>query len=131
MARAILSRAGVQNLDLIEADAAALDCARQNITDPRAQFHWADVTQMRPALPWEMVVTNPPFHTQRSPDANLGLGFIRAAHARLAGHGQLWLVANRQLPYAAPLRALFREVEELGNDATFRLIRAAFPLRNR
>lgn len=131
LARAILSRAGVQSLDLIEADAVALACARQNITDARAAFHWADVTQHRPALPWDMVVTNPPFHTQRSPDASLGLGFITAAHAKLAGHGQLWLVANRQLPYTAPLRTLFREVEELGNDPTFRLIRAAFPVRAR
>ncbi len=131
LARAILSRAGVQSLDLIEADAVALACARQNIADARAAFHWADVTQHRPTLPWDMIVTNPPFHTQRSPDANLGLGFIKAAHAKLAGHGQLWLVANRQLPYTAPLRSLFREVEEFGHDATFRLIRAAYPLRAR
>ncbi len=129
LARAILARDGVRSLDLIEADHSALDCARHNITDPRANFHWADATQMRPALPWDAVIMNPPFHTARSPDAALGLGFIRNAHARLAAHGQLWLVANRQLPYTAPVRALFREVDEIGTDARFRLIRAAFPLR--
>jgi len=129
LARAILDRDGVRSLDLIEADNAALECARRNITDPRASFHWADATQLRPALPWDAIVMNPPFHAARSPDAALGLGFIRNAHARLAAHGQLWLVANRQLPYTAPIRALFREVEEFGTDARFRLIRAAFPLR--
>jgi 16S rRNA (guanine1207-N2)-methyltransferase len=131
LSRAILARNGVRSLDLIEADADALACARENITDPRAVFHWADVADVRPALPWEVVVMNPPFHASRSANAGLGLGFITAAHAKLAAHGQLWLVANRQLPYIAPIRTLFRDVEEIGNDATFRLIRAGFPLRNR
>lgn len=131
LSRAILTVAGVSSLDIIDADARALDCARQNITDPRAVFHWADVASVRPALPWEAVVMNPPFHTQRSANAGIGLAFITAAHARLASNGQLWLVANRQLPYASALRVLFRDVDELGNDATFRLIRAAFPQRTR
>ncbi len=129
LSRAILARKGVQHLDVIEADADALACAKINLTDPRAQFHWADVTQFRPAHLWDCVVMNPPFHTARSPDAGLGLGFIAAAHAKLAPSGKLWLVANRQLPYLAPLRALFREVEEFGNDASFRLVCAAYPKR--
>jgi len=131
LSRAILARTGVQHLDVIEADAAALDCARHNITDGRAQFHWADVAQFRPARLWDAVVMNPPFHTARSPDAGLGLAFITAAHKGLAPNGQLWLVANRQLPYTAAVRAMFRDVEELGSDPTFRLIRAAIPLRHR
>ena len=131
LARAILARDGVKSLDLIEADAVALDCARQNILDARAQFHWADVAAIRPALPWDGVVMNPPFHTSRSANPALGLAFITAAHARLAGHGQLWAVANRQLPYPAALRGLFHEVEEYGRDPTFRLIRAGFPIRSR
>ncbi len=131
LSRAILARDGVKTLDLIEADAVALDCARQNITDARASFHWADVGDVRPALPWEAVVMNPPFHTTRSANPALGLAFLTAAHARLAGHGQLWAVANRQLPYPAALKGMFRDVEEFGTDPTFRLIRAAFPIRAR
>ena len=37
LARAILARDGVRQLDLVEAEAAALDCARRNVTDPRAR----------------------------------------------------------------------------------------------
>jgi 16S rRNA (guanine1207-N2)-methyltransferase len=131
LSRAILARDGVRSLDLIEADAAALACARQNIADSRASFHWADVADVRPTLPWEAVVMNPPFHTTRSANPALGLAFLTAAHARLAGHGQLWVVANRQLPYPAALKGMFRDVEEFGRDPTFRLIRAAFPIRAR
>lgn len=131
LSRVILARAGVVSLDLIEAEALALDCARKNITDPRAQFHWADVTAFRPARLWDAVIMNPPFHAGRDADASIGLGFIKAAQRGLNPGGALWLVANRQLPYIEVLQSLFRDVEEFGKDPSFRLIRAAVPLRAR
>lgn len=131
LARAILAREGVTSLDLIEADAEALACARDNITDPRAVFHWADATTFKPARPWDAVVMNPPFHTSRAADPDLGAAFIRAAHRGLLPTGTLWLVANRHLPYDRILTPLFRTVEEIGGDGVFRLIRAAGPIRVR
>jgi 16S rRNA (guanine1207-N2)-methyltransferase len=127
LAQAVLARPGPQSLDLVEADHSALTCARANIPDPRARFHWADATRYRPARPWDGVVMNPPFHNLRSLDAQLGLAFIRAAHAGLAAQGQIWLVANRHLPYMPLIRSLFREVQEMGQDPRFRLIHAAQP----
>jgi 16S rRNA (guanine1207-N2)-methyltransferase len=129
LSRAILARDGVRDLDIIEAEADALGCARQNITDPRAQFHWADVTSFRPSRLWDAVVMNPPFHAGRDADPSIGLGFIKAAARGLNPGGALWLVANRQLPYLDTLKTLFRDVEEFGRDPSFRLIRAAVPLR--
>ena len=129
LARAVLAREGVAHLDLVEADAEALDCARVNVTDPRAAFHWADATAWRPARPADWVVCNPPFHAGRTADPALGLAFIAAAARMLAPHGTLWLVANRPLPYDRALPQMFREIEDLGGDARFRLTRAARPLR--
>lgn len=131
LSRAILAREAVKSLDLIEAEAAALDCARLNVIDPRAQFHWADATTFKPALPWDHVVMNPPFHTSREADPALGLGFVQAAQRNLLAGGTLWLVANRHLPYDRVLTSLFRDVEDLGGDAAFRLTRASVPLRAR
>ena len=131
LARRVLARDGVKWIDLVEAEAAALDCARLNVTDPRARFHWADATTFRPAQPWEGVVMNPPFHTGRDADLNLGLAFIKTAARNLLPNGQLWLVANRHLPYSTTLATLFREVEDLGGDPAFRLTRAAYPIRTR
>ncbi len=131
LARAILAHDGVKSLDLVEADREALACARENITDPRAVFHWADAPSFKPARPWDVVVMNPPFHTSRAADPELGAGFIRAAHRGLLPSGSLWLVANRHLPYDRILTPLFRSVEEIGGDAVFRLIRAAYPIRAR
>ncbi|HSF63977.1 MAG TPA: methyltransferase [Paracoccaceae bacterium] len=131
LARAALAREGVAHLDLVEADAEALDCARVNVTDPRAAFHWADATVWRPARIADWVICNPPFHAGRAADPALGMAFITAAARMLAPHGVLWLVANRPLPYDRILPQMFREIEDLGGDARFRLTRAARPLRSK
>lgn len=128
LAAAVLARAGVQSVDLIEAEALALDCARRNVTDPRAVFHWADATRFTPATLWDGVVMNPPFHTVRAADPDLGRAFIAAAARGLSRTGTLWMVANRHLPYAEVLADHFGQVETLGQDPAFRLVRAARPL---
>nr|WP_227754277.1 methyltransferase [Stagnihabitans tardus] len=127
LSRAILSRPGVKSLDLVEAEALALDCARLNIDDPRAAFHWADATSFRAPRLWGAVVMNPPFHVGRAPDLALGQAFIRAAHRGLAPDGTLYMVANRHLAYEPLLTALFHKVEEIGGSGGFRVSKAAFP----
>ncbi|MGB3178715.1 MAG: methyltransferase [Albidovulum sp.] len=128
LAAAILSREGVTHLDLVEADYAALACARQNITDPRAAFHWGDATKFRPESRPQTVVMNPPFHTGRAADPSLGAAFIAAAAGILSLSGTLFMVANRHLPYEAALASRFREVEELKGDGAFKILRASKPL---
>ena len=131
LSRAVLACDGVQELDVIEAEAVALDCARANIDDARARFHWADVTTFKPLRPWQAVVMNPPFHTSRDADPGLGMAFLRAAHRGLGPGGVLWLVANKHLPYDPVLTTLFRDVETIGGDAAFRVTRAAHPIKPR
>ena len=131
LSRAILAREGVAELHLIEADHAALACARENVADPRARFHWADATLWRPEAPLDTVVTNPPFHVARAADPRLGRAFVEAARAMLAPRGELWLVANRHLPYEAAVRGAFREVAEIGSDPAYKLFHASHPLRPR
>ena len=131
----LLERDSVVRLDLVEADLAALDCARVNLTDPRARLHWADATSWRPEEGADAVVTNPPFHTGRDADPELGRAFIAAAAGMLKSSGSLWLVANRHLPYEATLHAHFKSVCEVGGDARFKVLSArglvAFGARKR
>ncbi len=127
LSREILSRAGVQALDLVEAEHAALDCARQNITDPRARFHWTDALTFEPAG-YDAVVTNPPFHTGRKADPSLGRGFISSAARILAPRGELWLVANRHLPYEAAMAESFRDVREVAGTTSFKVLFGGRPL---
>lgn len=130
LAAEILKGPGVKKLDLVEAEADALDCARVNITDPRARFHWADATTWRPETLLDVVVMNPPFHTGRAADPALGIAFIRAARRMLAPSGELWLVANRHLPYDAVLSDCFLEVRDVAGDSGFRVIQAIKPRRD-
>jgi len=129
LARAILVYPGVRRLDLVEAEADALACARVNVTDDRARFHWADATGFRPDTLLDVVVMNPPFHHGRDADPGLGAAFIQAARRMLAPNGALWLVANRHLPYDAALTDAFLEHREVAGDGAFRVIHATKPRR--
>lgn len=129
LAAEILKRPGVKRLDLVEAEADALDCARVNVTDPRARFHWADATTWRPESLLDAVVMNPPFHAGRDADPALGAAFIRAARRMLAPDGSLWLVQNRHLPYDAVLAESFLHHEDVAGNASFRVVHATKPRR--
>jgi 16S rRNA (guanine1207-N2)-methyltransferase len=129
LAAAVLQREGVSSVDLVEAESRALDCARLSVTDPRAAFHWADVTTFRPAQVFDGIVMNPPFHAGRAADPGLGRAFIAAAAGMLSPGGQLWMVANRHLGYEATLNERFRQVADIGGDASFRIFHAARPKR--
>ncbi|MFI0394994.1 class I SAM-dependent methyltransferase [Paracoccus jiaweipingae] len=120
----VLARPGCEALHLVEADHDALDCARANITDPRASFHWADALRFTLPEPVNGVVMNPPFHQGRRADPSLGAGFIRSAAGLLTGAGRLWMVANRHLPYESVLSDHFAQVEEIGGDSRFKIITA-------
>ncbi len=117
----------LRSLHLVEADHTALTCARANVTDPRAQFHWADATKWSAPEPLDMVIMNPPFHTSRSTDPTLGQGFITSAARNLTRNGQLWMVANRHLPYEATLAEAFARVDEVAGDNRFKVFHASRP----
>lgn len=131
LARHILQSEAVSRAHLVETDAIALDCARDNVTDPRAEFHWADATRWRPPALLDCVVSNPPFHRDRAGDPGLGRAFITAAAGMLAPSGSFWMVANRHLPYEAELGAAFSDIEEVGGTTGFKVIHARRPRRAR
>ena len=131
LSRSILSRAGVEELHLIEAEHAALDCARVNAADSRAKFHWADATTWRPEEPLDAVIMNPPFHARRAAEPEIGRRFIASAAAVLKPSGTLWLVANRHLPYESEARARFAAVSGIHSDPRYKILAAAKPRRRR
>ena len=123
----VLERESVQEVHLVEADHAALSCARANIDDSRAVFHWADAGHWSVETALDCVVMNPPFHTGRRAEPHIGQSFIRAAARLLHPKGQLFLVANRHLPYEGSLEQSFSEVTDFGGDTRFKLLHAARP----
>jgi len=128
LAAELLARnSAIETLDLVEADFVALECARKNVPDPRARFHWADALDWAASARVDTVVMNPPFHRGRATDPTLGRGFIATAARVLAPGGVLWMVANRHLPYEAAISESFAQVEEVSGDNRFKILRAGRP----
>lgn len=129
-AEALRGNPEIAELDLYEAEAMALDAARENVRDPRARFHWCDVATLGASvLRYDAVIANPPFHHGRAAEPDLGAAFIAAAARILKPSGRLLLVANRQLPYEAALSAAFRQVDRLDESGLYKVIRAERPHR--
>ena len=121
---AVLKRCpNIARLDLFEADARALACARKNLAShPREiGFHWHDVTTGLPGS-YDAIVMNPPFHSGQATDVDLGRAFLKVAAASLKRGGKLLLVANRQLPYEAALEASGLAWRKIAEDKVYKLL---------
>lgn len=132
----------VARVDLFEADARALECARLNLMKPTGgdplelasspcampdgrelHFHWHDVTRGLPEI-YDTIVSNPPFHTGQATDVDLGRAFLKTACTSLRRGGSLWLVANRQLPYEPVLDSLGMTWRKVAEDKTYKVLAA-------
>lgn len=120
-------QADIARFDLIEAEWSALEAARQNVTDPRARFLWADAAQAGAERRYDAILSNPPFHTGRAAEPALGQAFIAAAARMLRPGGQFFMVANRHLPYEATLKEHFATGTLLAEIGGYKLYRAGKP----
>ncbi|KAF1709648.1 class I SAM-dependent methyltransferase [Pseudoxanthomonas sacheonensis] len=131
----ILARGSkVVALDLYEAEARALELAKQNLVafedKTKLGYRWHDVTTGVPEQ-YDFIVSNPPFHTQSRADRpDVGRRFIAVAAEALKPGERLFLVANRHLPYEAVLNASFGQVRVAGERDGFKVIEAIKALRS-
>lgn len=116
----------VEAIDLFEADFLSLEAARSNLRngDIALSFSWLDLTTEFKKTPYDWVIMNPPFHTGRSTEPDLGKRFIEMAASTLPSGGRLLMVANRNLPYEKTLDLKFRRFEKLEDFAGFKVIEA-------
>ena len=119
----------ISELVVFEAEHKALEAAKLNLSDDSVRFEWADVLALPKQPPFDVVISNPPFHQSRTAEPALGVGFIMAAAKMLKPKGRLLMVANRQLPYERALEGAFRKVEMLGQTNGFKLFEASLPKR--
>lgn len=127
-AELLMRSPGIVALDLYEAEARALELARHNLSsfESRAAlaYHWHDVTTGLPHS-YDVIVTNPPFHTHARADRpDVGRRFIAVAAEALAPGGRLWLVANRHLPYETALADNFASVRTVVQRHGFKIVEA-------
>lgn len=131
-ATALLLKAApdITSIDLFEAEQDALNAAKQNINDPRASFHWSDVSTLpKPENGYKLVISNPPFHVSRAAQPEIGANFISAAARILHPKGKFLMVANRQLPYESVFEAHFKKWTEISANPRYKVISASVPKR--
>ncbi len=131
LTRAVLEKAPrVDSIDLIEAEYRAIEPAKQNLTgEARASVHWEDVCMLNRPNAYRFIIMNPPFHTGHADHNALGQAFIRSAARNLKSGGELWMVANRHLPYERTLEEAFRFHERLTDESGYKILRAENPRR--
>jgi len=124
---AVAARAPGAHITLVDADCEAVRCAAQTML---ATGHGAwrvlasDVTRAVADARFDLVVSNPPFHTGKSTDLELPRRFIAESHAVLRPGGRLQLVANRTLPYETELARVFGNRRTVHDGARFKVLEA-------
>ena len=73
---------------------------------------------------FELVVTNPPFHVGKQTELSVPLQFIDDSWEVLSSGGQLFLVANRTLPYETSIRRRFGNVLMVHDGRRFKVLTA-------
>ena len=119
--------AGIKSMDIYEAEARSLECARLNLARFESQvgltYFWHDVTAGIQG-PYDFIISNPPFHLGREEARALGQAFIEVAAKSIKPKGRFYMVANRHLPYEASLEMYFSEFSVLALQDGFKVFQA-------
>lgn len=105
--------AKITHIDAFDVDARAIAATQKN-TGEKVHTHWQDIRAWESPAQYDVVVMNPPFHSGKATDVTLGEQCLAKAWASLKTGGQLWMVANRGLPYERALPQLKMVAEEQG-----------------
>lgn len=85
---------------------------------------WGDALDLlRQSDPFDLIVTNPPFHLGVAKDSTFTRELLRLAPSRLLPAGQLWVVHNTHLPWLPLLRERHPSAERVAQDRQFSVIR--------
>jgi 16S rRNA (guanine1207-N2)-methyltransferase len=111
---------------LADADARAVECARSNIDrlglSARCRVLWWDARESPPENRFDLALVNPPFHRQgMEVDLGPALAFFDSLRQWIKPGARALLVANRTLPYEAPLEEI-GELKTLRSEKGYKLL---------
>ncbi len=121
-------RASESRVVLVDTDLRAVRSARRTLQANRA--HNADVllsdgvSRLVEGEPFDVVITNPPFHQGREVDYQVAHQFVRDAHQVLRPEGRLFLVANRFIGYDDLMRQTFGNANVAYADRSYHVLTA-------
>lgn len=113
---------------MTDVDAFAAESARRTLAANglAAQVVLGDLYAATPGR-FDLIVSNPPFHRGVGTEYATTEALVRQAPDHLRPGGELWIVANRFLPWREPLEETFTEVAVVRDDGRFVVLRARAP----
>ena len=108
-------------VDAIDVDALAIEATRA--TAPNASVFPSDVFENIHQR-YDLIVSNPPFHAGKRQTSEASVRLIEESPQHLSPGGQLWLVANRFLPYARVFDEAFGRFDVATETSSYRVYRA-------
>ena len=72
----------------------------------------------------DLILCNPPFHQEHAVTEHIARQMFRDSKRVLRKSGELWVVANRHLPYYQPLKRLFKTVHQVAQNSKFVIFKA-------
>jgi 16S rRNA (guanine1207-N2)-methyltransferase len=120
---AVLERQPDASVDLVDADALAIEAVRENAPKGRAIIgdRLAVVGKER----YDAILSNPPLHVGVAEDHGALQRLIREAPGCLEAGGVLQLVVQRRVKAADLMREAFGNVDVVAEDGRFRVLRSA------
>ncbi len=118
------------HVTLVDASLAAVDAARSAVEQSgltNVLVLAGDGVQPVSRQRFDLVATNPPFHQGGIQTLEIAERFIRGAAQVLRPQGRFYMVANRFLKYEPILHAAFKQVEEVGGDTRYKVLRGLLP----
>lgn len=115
---------------LVDASLVAVDAARRAVEQSgltNVLVLAGDGVQPVSQQRFDLVATNPPFHQGGIQTLEIAERFIHGAAHVLRPRGRFYIVANRFLKYEPILHASFKQVEEVGGDTRYKVLRCLHP----
>ena len=123
-----LKRGQAESVALVDAHLPSLQVAVKNVSahhpGTKISTHWLDLLAETPPAGFDTIIMNPPFHSERETNVDLGVTFVEKAANALKPGGRLAMVANRQLPYEQVLTRCFKRWAEVQSDSRFKVFSA-------
>jgi 16S rRNA (guanine1207-N2)-methyltransferase len=108
------ARLGAGHVDMVDVNLLAIAAARENIAGnhiSNADAFPSDAFNAVRNRRYDLIASNPPFHTGKSVDFEVTHAFVEHARSVLEPGGQLLLVANKFIRYDHLMQATFDTVE--------------------
>lgn len=116
---------GASWVDLVDSNLLAITACKENLAInniTNASVFLGDLFEPVQQNRYDLILSNPPFHTGQAVDYQMVYTLIQQAYQALAQGGQLIIVANRFIPYYRMIKQVFGVVNCLAESTKFHVL---------